>query len=161
MGLLPKVPQMQRSVNGFRLNHTKSGVRFQRRESGNRKNAAWQDARRASKPRVILLDTNVVSEPMRPKPDRNVLAWLDAQVGESLYLSTVSLAELLLGIESLPSDKRAKSLPRPSVNRLSPCSASGSFRSISVQKQGEIPVDIPRHRPSVLARYRATPRNVT
>ena len=110
MALLPKVPQMQRSVNGFRLNHTKSGVRFQRRESGNRKNAAWQDARRASKPRVILLDTNVVSEPMRPKPDRNVLAWLDAQVGESLYLSTVSLAELLLGIESLPSDKRRKVL---------------------------------------------------
>jgi len=61
VALLPKVPQMQRSVNGFRLNHTKSGVRFQRRESGNRKNAAWQDARRASKPRVILLDTNVVS----------------------------------------------------------------------------------------------------
>jgi len=78
-------------------------------QSGNRKNAAWQDARRASKPRVILLDTNVVSEPMRPKPDRNVLAWLDAQVGESLYLSTVSLAELLLGIES-PSDKRRKVL---------------------------------------------------
>ena len=59
---------------------------------------------------MILLDTNVVSEPMRPKPDRNVLAWLDAQVSESLYLSTVSLAELLLGIESLPSGKRRKVL---------------------------------------------------
>jgi len=59
---------------------------------------------------VILLDTNVVSEPMRPKPDRNVLAWLDAQAAESLYLSTVSLAELLLGIESLPAGKRRKAL---------------------------------------------------
>jgi hypothetical protein len=59
---------------------------------------------------VILLDTNVVSEPMRPKPDRNVLAWLDAQVAETLYLSTVSLGELLLGIESLPTGKRRKAL---------------------------------------------------
>jgi predicted nucleic acid-binding protein len=41
---------------------------------------------------VILLDTNVISEPMRPKPDRKVLVWLDAQAAETLYLSTVSLA---------------------------------------------------------------------
>jgi hypothetical protein len=59
---------------------------------------------------VILLDTNVVSEPMRPRPDRKVLAWLDAQVAETLYLSTVSLAELLFGIESLPAGKRRKAL---------------------------------------------------
>jgi len=59
---------------------------------------------------VILLDTNVVSEPMRPRPDRSVLGWLDAQAAESLYLSTVSLAELLLGIENLPAGKRRKAL---------------------------------------------------
>jgi len=59
---------------------------------------------------VILLDTNVVSEPMRPKPDGKVLAWLDAQAAETLYLSTVSLAELQLGIESLPAGKRRKAL---------------------------------------------------
>jgi predicted nucleic acid-binding protein len=47
---------------------------------------------------------------MRPKPDRNVLAWLDAQAAETLYLSTVSLAELQLGIESLPAGKRRKAL---------------------------------------------------
>jgi toxin FitB len=59
---------------------------------------------------MILLDTNVVSEPMRSNPDRNVLAWLDAQAVESLYLSTVSLSELLLGIASLPAGKRRKAL---------------------------------------------------
>jgi toxin FitB len=59
---------------------------------------------------VILLDTNVVSEPMRSKPDRNVLAWLDAQAVESLCLATVSLSELLLGIASLPAGKRRKAL---------------------------------------------------
>ncbi len=59
---------------------------------------------------MILLDTNVVSEPLRPRPDQKVLAWLDAQAAEGLYLSTVSLAELLLGIESLPLGKRRKTL---------------------------------------------------
>jgi hypothetical protein len=59
---------------------------------------------------MILLDTNVVSEPMRPRPDRNVLGWLDAQAVETLYLSTISLAELQLGIESLPAGRRRKAL---------------------------------------------------
>jgi hypothetical protein len=59
---------------------------------------------------VILLDTNVVSEPMRSKPDQRVLAWLDAQAVESLYLATVSLSELLLGIASLPAGKRRRAL---------------------------------------------------
>jgi len=59
---------------------------------------------------MILLDTNVVSEPLLPRPNRNVLAWLDAQVAETLYLSTVSLAELLFGVENLPAGKRRKVL---------------------------------------------------
>ena len=59
---------------------------------------------------MILLDTNVISEPMRPNPDGEVLSWLDAQAAESLYLATVSLAELLLGIERLPACKRRKAL---------------------------------------------------
>jgi len=59
---------------------------------------------------VILLDTNVVSEPMRSNPDRSVLTWLDAQSVESLYLATVSLSELLLGIASLPAGKRRSAL---------------------------------------------------
>ncbi len=67
---------------------------------------------------MILLDTNVVSEPMRPEPDRNVLGWLDAQAAESLYLSTVSLAELLLGIESLPAGKRRKAIAAALDNRI-------------------------------------------
>lgn len=59
---------------------------------------------------MILLDTNVVSEPMRPHPDHRVREWLDAQAVETLYLSTISLAELLLGIESLPPGKRRDGL---------------------------------------------------
>jgi toxin FitB len=59
---------------------------------------------------MILLDTNVVSEPMRAHPDPRVAAWLDIQATETLYLSTISLAKLLLGIESLPAGKRRRAL---------------------------------------------------
>lgn len=55
---------------------------------------------------MILLDTNVVSEPMRQRPDRRVQDWLDAQAIETLFLSTISLAELLLGIDNLPAGRR-------------------------------------------------------
>ncbi|HEX7324235.1 MAG TPA: type II toxin-antitoxin system VapC family toxin [Rhodanobacteraceae bacterium] len=55
---------------------------------------------------MILIDTNVVSEPWKPKPDRHVIAWLDAQVMETLYLSTVTIAELRYGIAALPRGKR-------------------------------------------------------
>jgi len=55
---------------------------------------------------MIILDTNVVSEPMRPSGAPEVQAWLDRQVPETLFLTSISLTELLLGIESLPSGKR-------------------------------------------------------
>lgn len=59
---------------------------------------------------MILLDTNVVSEPIKPDGDPAVLAWLDAQTVESLYLSTISLAELRFGIAILPDGKRKERL---------------------------------------------------
>ena len=59
---------------------------------------------------MILLDTNVVSEPMRQRPDPRVQDWLDAQAIETLYLSTISLSALLLGIENLPTGKRRQAL---------------------------------------------------
>jgi predicted nucleic acid-binding protein len=59
---------------------------------------------------LILLDTNVVSETMRRNPDPRVVDWLDARVAETLYLSTVSLAELLFGIASLPDGRRKTEL---------------------------------------------------
>ena len=55
---------------------------------------------------MIILDTNVVSETMKPEPDVKVLAWLDRQVVETLYLTSVTLAELLFGVAVLPDGKR-------------------------------------------------------
>ncbi len=59
---------------------------------------------------MIILDTNVVSEPLKVRPDLNVVAWLDRQVTETLYLTATSLAELKLGIEMLPLGKRKAAL---------------------------------------------------
>lgn len=55
---------------------------------------------------MIVLDTNVLSEAMKPEPDQAVRAWLNEQVAETLYLSSVTLAELLFGIAALPVGKR-------------------------------------------------------
>lgn len=55
---------------------------------------------------MIVLDTNVISEAMKPEPHPNVRSWLDTQVVETLYLSSVTLAELLFGIAALPGGKR-------------------------------------------------------
>jgi predicted nucleic acid-binding protein len=55
---------------------------------------------------MIVLDTNVVSEAMKPEPNPEVRAWLNDQAAETLYLSSVTLAELLFGIAALPAGKR-------------------------------------------------------
>ncbi len=59
---------------------------------------------------MILLDTNLVSEPWKPKPDPRVVAWIDAQAVETLFLSAVTVAELRFGIAAMPSGKRRKVL---------------------------------------------------
>jgi predicted nucleic acid-binding protein len=59
---------------------------------------------------MIILDTNVISEAMKQRPDQAVRNWLNSQVEATLYLSSVTLAELLLGIGSLPKGKRKNQL---------------------------------------------------
>jgi predicted nucleic acid-binding protein len=58
---------------------------------------------------VIVLDTNVVSEPIKPKPDARVLNWI-AQRPESLAVTTVTVGELLTGARLLPLGSRRKTL---------------------------------------------------
>ncbi len=59
---------------------------------------------------MIILDTNLVSEPLKPKPNAAVLAWLNRQAPETLYLTTITLAELRAGIEISPVGKRRTAL---------------------------------------------------
>jgi toxin FitB len=69
---------------------------------------------------MILLDTNVVSEPLKLTGDARVLSWIDAQMIETLYLSTISLAELRFGIAVLPIGKRRDTLHTSLEQRILP-----------------------------------------
>ena len=55
---------------------------------------------------MILVDTNVVSEPWKPMPNERVLAWIDAQAIETLYLSAITVAELRFGIAAMPEGRK-------------------------------------------------------
>ena len=55
---------------------------------------------------MIILDTNVISELWKVTPEPIVLAWVDGQMIETLYLSAVTVAELRLGTATMPQGKR-------------------------------------------------------
>jgi predicted nucleic acid-binding protein len=59
---------------------------------------------------MIILDTNVVSEPLRPAPQPAVVSWLDAQPIETLFLTAIGLAEVRFGIALLPGGRRSHQL---------------------------------------------------
>lgn len=54
----------------------------------------------------ILLDTNVLSELMRPRPDPAVVDWFARRTGDTFFISAITQAEILLGIALLPPGKR-------------------------------------------------------
>jgi predicted nucleic acid-binding protein len=59
---------------------------------------------------MIVVDTNVVSEVMRPQPSPAVLAWLNAQDSNLLFISTITLAEIGYGLRVLPDGLRRRQL---------------------------------------------------
>ena len=73
---------------------------------------------------MILLDTNVISEPQRREPNARVLEWIDAQALETLYLSAITVAELRAGITLMPAGKRRDSLHDNMEKRLLPMFAN-------------------------------------
>ncbi len=69
---------------------------------------------------MIVLDTNVVSEPLRARPDAAVVQWLDAQDPRTLYLTAINVAELLAGVELLPAGRRKRTLKATLDERVFP-----------------------------------------
>ena len=69
---------------------------------------------------MILLETNVVSEPLRPAPDARVTEWIDAQALETLFLSAITVAELRAGLALLPAGKRRSGLQTSLETRVLP-----------------------------------------
>jgi predicted nucleic acid-binding protein len=59
---------------------------------------------------MIVLDTNVVSELMRPTPTSAVLTWLRGHPGDELYTTAITVAEIRYGIARLPGGRRREAL---------------------------------------------------
>lgn len=59
---------------------------------------------------MIVLDTNVVSELMKPAPDKTVEEWIAEHPSSSYYTTTITQAEILLGVELLPRGRRRSGL---------------------------------------------------
>lgn len=59
---------------------------------------------------MIILDTNVLSEALRPDPDKRAMQWLASQPRSSLFTTTVTRGELLYGVQLLPQGKRKQAL---------------------------------------------------
>lgn len=68
---------------------------------------------------MILLDTNVISEPMRAA-EGSVVAWIDAQPVETLYLAAITVAELRFGVAMMPAGKRQDALHQHLEKRVLP-----------------------------------------
>ncbi|MBR8333364.1 type II toxin-antitoxin system VapC family toxin [Burkholderia ambifaria] len=69
---------------------------------------------------MILVDTNVISEPLRREPSAAVIEWLDAQNVETLFLAAISLAEMRFGVAALPEGKRRDWLHQSIEQRVVP-----------------------------------------
>ena len=61
---------------------------------------------------MIVLDTNVVSELMRDSPQQAVRDWFRAQSASSLFVTTVTEAEILTGIALLPDGRRRRGISK-------------------------------------------------
>jgi len=59
---------------------------------------------------MIVLDTNVISEPLKPRADPTVVRWLDETDPELMYLAATVLSEVLTGIALLPEGKRKRGM---------------------------------------------------
>jgi predicted nucleic acid-binding protein len=59
---------------------------------------------------MIVLDTNVISEPLKPRANPAVVRWLDEADPETMYLTATVLSEVLIGIALLPTGKRKRGM---------------------------------------------------
>jgi len=68
---------------------------------------------------MIILDSNVISEIMRPRPEARVIAWLDRQPRLSIWVTTISIFEVRFGLLAMPLGKRRDAYSQSFENLLS------------------------------------------
>mgnify|MGYP003464353102 FL=1 len=72
---------------------------------------------------MIVLDTNVISETLRLRPDSRVIEWL-AALSDDVAITTITLAELLTGVRRLPPSRRRSELETAIELAIQPCQRS-------------------------------------
>jgi predicted nucleic acid-binding protein len=92
---------------------------------------------------MILLDTNVVSEAMTREPHPRVRGWLDSQAANTLFLTSITVAELLFGVGALPTGKRKDTLAA-ALDDVLDLFAPASCPSMP-QRRGAMPISPSRH----------------
>ncbi len=85
---------------------------------------------------MIVLDTNVVSELIRPAPEAMVVAWLEG-VTDEVALTTITVAELLAGLALLPAGRRRDGLEAAVRNALEPYRGSRAILPFDAEAAGE------------------------
>ena len=68
---------------------------------------------------AFLLDTNIVSETVRPKPERRVLAWIEERSPAELFLASMTIGELMRGARRIKDEPRRTTYERWIENDLS------------------------------------------
>jgi toxin FitB len=102
---------------------------------------------------MIILDTNVLSALMRQDPDPPVLAWLDRQAPQSIWITTITLFESRLGLALVPIGRRRRALESAFArvleidleNRILPFDTEAALQAASLAAQRQLngrPVDI-------------------
>jgi predicted nucleic acid-binding protein len=94
---------------------------------------------------MIILDTNVVSELMRPAPAERVIRWVASQTATSLYTTSITYAEILHGIFMLPAGKRRKNFEQAAelmfdedfAGRILPFGSDGAafYAEVAIERQ--------------------------
>lgn len=65
---------------------------------------------------MVILDTNVLSESLKPAPSPSVAAWFQATSRSSIYTTSITMAEVLYGVELLPNGARKRALAAAALN---------------------------------------------
>lgn len=102
---------------------------------------------------MIILDTNVLSALMRQDPDPPVLAWLDRQAPQSIWITTITLFESRLGLALVPIGRRRRALESAFArvleidleNRILPFDTEAALQAASLAAQRQMngrPVDV-------------------
>lgn len=84
---------------------------------------------------MIVLDTNVISEVFRTRPEPQVVAWLESLTGE-VAITAVTLAELLAGVRRLPDGRRKTALGQGIDAALQPYRKTGAVLAFDEEAAG-------------------------